>query len=97
MSNKDSNDYVSTRQTRQSPRALINQQSAYASNKAKCYICGRIGHFRGNCPYQYDTYQHQNTWHYSKTTMEHRVDRSMALQCKVSRPIIRRNSYYEHL
>ncbi|CAF1505695.1 unnamed protein product, partial [Adineta steineri] len=65
-SNKNTNDYMTTRQSHQSTHATINQQSGYPSNEAKCYMCGRKGHFRRNCPYQYNTYQHQNSWHYSK-------------------------------
>ncbi|CAF1465673.1 unnamed protein product [Rotaria sordida] len=65
-SNKNTNDYMTPRQSHQSTRATINQQSGYPSNEAKCYMCGQKGHFRRNCPYQYNTYQHRNSWHYSK-------------------------------
>lgn len=65
-SNKNTNDYATTRQPHQSTRAMINQQHGYPSNEAKCYMCGRKGHFRKNCPYQYNNYQHQNSWYYPK-------------------------------
>ena len=52
--------------TRNEQAATSNQQSFYSSYEAKCFTCGRKGHFKKYCPYQYNTYQYQNTWYYSK-------------------------------
>ena len=66
ISNKYRNDYGTTRQTHQSTIPTTYQQNGYSSTEANCYACGRKGHFQAYCPYQYNTYQHQNTWKYSK-------------------------------
>ncbi|CAF2775681.1 unnamed protein product [Rotaria sp. Silwood2] len=66
MASKNKNNYMTTRQAHQSTHPTAHQQSFYSSTEAKCYTCGRKGHFQKHCPYQYNTYQHQNTWHYPK-------------------------------
>ncbi|CAF3338172.1 unnamed protein product [Rotaria socialis] len=65
-SNRNGNYNVTPRQSYYSTQGTRKQRNLYSLNETKCYMCGRKGHFRKDCPYQYNTYQQQNTWHYSK-------------------------------
>ncbi|CAF3221843.1 unnamed protein product [Rotaria sp. Silwood2] len=65
-SNRNGNYNATPQLSHYSTQATSNQRNIHSLNETKCYMCGRKGHFRKDCPYQYSTYQQQNTWHYSK-------------------------------
>ena len=58
--------YQATKQRNQSSHSTANRQFTYPSSDIICYACGRKGHIRINCPFQYKSNQNHNTRFYPK-------------------------------
>ena len=59
-------DYQATKQRNQSSHPTANRQWVYPSSDKICYACGRKGHIRINCPFQYNSNQNHSTRFYPK-------------------------------